>query len=83
MSKEAFILAAGMVRRLRLAEAAAPPFRAKHQGGLGAIGDGQGKEEDFGGGEEQRLATLRLESLRMESWEEGRPMVEGFLKKRR
>ncbi|CAM9985221.1 unnamed protein product, partial [Ectocarpus sp. 8 AP-2014] len=83
MSKEAFILAAGMVRRLRLAEAAVPPFRARHRGGLGAIGGGQGKEEDFGGDEEQRLATLRLESLRMESWAEGKPMVEGFLKKRR
>ncbi|CAN0006552.1 unnamed protein product, partial [Ectocarpus sp. 6 AP-2014] len=83
MSKEAFILAAGMVRRLRLAEAAVPPFRARHQGGIGAIGHGQGREENCGRGEEQRLATLRLESLRMESWEGGQPMVEGFLKKRR
>ncbi|CAM9491761.1 unnamed protein product [Scytosiphon promiscuus] len=97
MSKEAFVLAAGMVRRLRLAEAVVPCHTAQDKEGGGggggsstATGDmegswdeGSGEEGGESASEEQRVATLRMESLRLESWEDGQPMVEGFLRKRR
>lgn len=95
MSKEAFVLAAGMVRRLRLAEAVVPCYTAQDKEGVGggsstATGDMEGSWDEGSGVdggesavEEQRVATLRMESLRLESWEDGQPMVEGFLRKRR
>eukprot|EP00903_Cladosiphon_okamuranus_P008594 g8243.t1 len=114
LSREAFSLAAGMVRRLRLAKAAAPPpsgagggsgGRSAREGGgrvagtrereteggdrgsrdagdNGDDGDGGGDAlpaAGSGGGGEGRMVG----SLRLESWEEGQPMMEGFLKKRR
>lgn len=106
LSREAFSLAAGMVRRLRLDEAAVPRSGARRRGG-GEEGrlrstvtgrerevDGRGDDESGGddggngcggerGGGGSGGEEMRVGSLRVESWESGQPMVEGFLKKRR
>eukprot|EP00752_Nemacystus_decipiens_P004997 g4543.t3 len=118
MSMEAFGLAAGMVRRLRLAKAAAPaPSGSRRgvrrrgedgeaeageveegsccasgrgeqlegEGGSAAVDDESGDGDGDGGGRGGSGVGdgEGVGSLRTESWEGGRPMVEGFLKKRR
>lgn len=118
LSREAFSLAAGMLRRLRLAKAAAPTppsarcgVRSAREGDENAGGGGgcsrgvawRGEREapDWGDNEPGHVdgsdhggdvplvggsgggEGRRVGSLGVESGEEGQPMVEGFLKKRR
>ena len=80
MSKEAFSLAAAMIRRLRLSDAATPSLVKRQDGvgrdqrglGVGGVGKLEGGWEATLGGEEGTGAGAG-----------GQPVVEGFLKKRR